>query len=467
MISYYYSSDEGLNLIKSLLVLKGHKLYSEIWSDQPPVFTYIVSYFINLFGFDEGLLRILINIFSLIIVLGVGEIVSDIISKYHQRDDYKVRLISYLFAFIFVPLINNYLKFSNAIMIGIPCLSFGVLGAVFFQKRKLNKIYYFLSAFFLSLSVFTKFFGILIAFGLAFAEIIESLLSKRFSEVMKELLIFAAICAGISLVVLSILTPELFENFYSNLLSGHLKHSKTSFFSTGDKLIRRLDNIKTILRSTTLLFVVGLFFNRLRLYILPLSLLLFNFIVFANHKPIWEHHYYFIYFPFAILAAVVFSSFALSFNSLEKIKRDKKEMVAFCIFILSLSFLLWKAPGAIKGQYKKLVKNSTKMNPVVVELIKNNSTNEYVFTDMPLYAIAAGKLVPPEIAVLSWKRVSSMGNKKVAKLYMELSEKYPGSLFYFHRYPELKRNIAELLESKYECIDPDNRCRVWREKPKG
>ena len=35
--------DEGINLIKGLLVEQGYSLYTEIWSDQPPLFTYFLA----------------------------------------------------------------------------------------------------------------------------------------------------------------------------------------------------------------------------------------------------------------------------------------------------------------------------------------------------------------------------------------------------------------------------------------
>jgi hypothetical protein len=40
---YQFSFDEGVNLMKSLLMGKGYHLYAEIWSDQPPLFSYILT----------------------------------------------------------------------------------------------------------------------------------------------------------------------------------------------------------------------------------------------------------------------------------------------------------------------------------------------------------------------------------------------------------------------------------------
>src|SRR5271166_5354724 len=36
-------ADEGFELAKATLCLNGHKLYSEVWNDQPPLHTFLVT----------------------------------------------------------------------------------------------------------------------------------------------------------------------------------------------------------------------------------------------------------------------------------------------------------------------------------------------------------------------------------------------------------------------------------------
>ena len=40
---YEFDTDEGINLMKAALVAEGYSLYDEIWSDQPPVLTYVLA----------------------------------------------------------------------------------------------------------------------------------------------------------------------------------------------------------------------------------------------------------------------------------------------------------------------------------------------------------------------------------------------------------------------------------------
>src|SRR5512145_2180491 len=66
VFSYYpfreklqFDSDEGLNLMRSMLVTLGHPLYSEVSSDQPPLLTHLLSFLFRLVGFEVNPARML------------------------------------------------------------------------------------------------------------------------------------------------------------------------------------------------------------------------------------------------------------------------------------------------------------------------------------------------------------------------------------------------------------------------
>jgi Pectic acid lyase len=61
---YQIGFDEGLNLMKGALVAKGFPLYSEIWSDQPPLLTRILAATQQAFPFDVGAARAVVLAFS-------------------------------------------------------------------------------------------------------------------------------------------------------------------------------------------------------------------------------------------------------------------------------------------------------------------------------------------------------------------------------------------------------------------
>src|SRR6266498_4419144 len=63
-----FDTDEGLNLMRSMLVVLGHPLYREISSDQPPLFTQILALLLRVVGFDVNPARVLVLLFSGLLV---------------------------------------------------------------------------------------------------------------------------------------------------------------------------------------------------------------------------------------------------------------------------------------------------------------------------------------------------------------------------------------------------------------
>jgi 4-amino-4-deoxy-L-arabinose transferase-like glycosyltransferase len=75
VFSYYpfreklqFDTDEGLNLMRSMLVTLGHPLYSEVSSDQPPLFTHILALVLRVVGFEVNPARLLVLLFAALLV---------------------------------------------------------------------------------------------------------------------------------------------------------------------------------------------------------------------------------------------------------------------------------------------------------------------------------------------------------------------------------------------------------------
>jgi len=61
---FEYDSDEGIDLMASLLLAKGFPLYKQIWYEHPPLVPVILSYWFKLLGPSVHHGRLLILIFS-------------------------------------------------------------------------------------------------------------------------------------------------------------------------------------------------------------------------------------------------------------------------------------------------------------------------------------------------------------------------------------------------------------------
>src|ERR671919_63713 len=63
-----FDSDEGLNLMRSMLVVLGHPLYSEVSSDQPPLFTQLLGLVLRVVGLEVNPARFFVLLFSSLLV---------------------------------------------------------------------------------------------------------------------------------------------------------------------------------------------------------------------------------------------------------------------------------------------------------------------------------------------------------------------------------------------------------------
>ncbi len=61
---FEFNPDEGLHLMRSLLHLRGHELYSEVYNDQPPLFTWSLSALFFTLGPNVNLGRLFVLFLS-------------------------------------------------------------------------------------------------------------------------------------------------------------------------------------------------------------------------------------------------------------------------------------------------------------------------------------------------------------------------------------------------------------------
>lgn len=61
---FAWKYDEGVNALKARLFLEGYSLYSEVWTDQPPLFTLLIAATFTLFGQSVFVARALVLVLS-------------------------------------------------------------------------------------------------------------------------------------------------------------------------------------------------------------------------------------------------------------------------------------------------------------------------------------------------------------------------------------------------------------------
>src|SRR6266498_5282182 len=165
-----YDTDEGLNLMRSMLVELGHPLYSEVSSDQPPLFNQILALVFRAVGFEVNAARLLVLLFSTLLVWACAQFLQITWGK--------------LAAILFLPLIimtPRYLDLSVSVMIGVPSIALAVVSMLFVtlwhQQRK--NLWLVLSGFMLAMSVLIKLFTGLLAPIFLIDIIIELYLDRK------------------------------------------------------------------------------------------------------------------------------------------------------------------------------------------------------------------------------------------------------------------------------------------------
>src|SRR6266498_104684 len=144
-----FDTDEGLNLMRSMLVVLGHPLYSEVSSDQPPLFTQILALLLRVVGFKVNPARLLVLLFSTLLVWSCAQFLQITWGK--------------LAAILFLPLIMivpRYLDLSVSVMIGVPSIALAAVSMLFvtlWHQNRRNR-WLALSGFALALSVLIKLF---------------------------------------------------------------------------------------------------------------------------------------------------------------------------------------------------------------------------------------------------------------------------------------------------------------------
>ena len=111
--------DEGINMMKAQLVLGGHTMYEEIWSDQPPLFTMLLAGAFAFFGSNVAVARVLVVAMAAVLFLAVALLGRQLGGRWVG-----------LGAAVLLALSPHFQLLSGVVLIGLPAIGLGVLSLV-------------------------------------------------------------------------------------------------------------------------------------------------------------------------------------------------------------------------------------------------------------------------------------------------------------------------------------------------
>ena len=408
---FEFDTDEGINAIKALLSLRGFGLYTQVWSDQPPLFTFLLALWFRLFGLRVVAGRLMVLLFSVgVVALGV---------HYLRRSWGAAAAVA---GVVFLFLLPLYRQLSVSMMIGLPSIALALLSfwaqAMWHDRRRAGWL--FLSGTALALSVLTKMFTLILApiwlVGILWVtkgDIRRS--PSRFRPWLPALAWAVPFAVILALAVLLVIRPE----NLGQLFDVHLAAEQTQAFQPS-ALLPSINFY--LMESLPLLILAALGVVRAiqekrwsALYLAAWAAAGYVFLL-ANH-PTWPHHQLLVTVPAALLAAAgVGAAFAdLSARSRSSLPRSRWA-VGLASLAVAVAVLVLRAPPVWRELDASLPNLSSRPSPAVVvresqerEIVALMSDHageaRWVFTDRPMFAFASGLSVPPVLAVLSSKRL--------------------------------------------------------------
>lgn len=409
---FQLSVDEGFNLQRSSLVAQGYDLYSEVASDQPPLFTYLLANVLNATHGSPTAARVLVILFSSITIFSMAGSLS-IITK---------PAVSFLVLPLYF-ILPWYMHLSIAIMIGLPSIAFAALSTLclilYLRDHKTSVLA--LSAIALAISMMIKMFtgflvpvyGLLILFDTLKRDGVSITPIKKWRDLIFWSIAFLFILSALAIWLYGI------DNISSGLMSHFGKGTQNAFTGPEFQLWTHLKKIWHFL----LFSIFGFYFvirHKLTLSVPLIAWVISATISLSLYSPVWAHHQLLITVPLVVIQAIGV------YYSVCELKRTRKTPRRWLkpnglVAVLGVVFFIGIFTTTAPNQFDKLRAptlptlevdiNNLEMPDADREILalmdKYAPSTNWVVTDMPYYASTIGKNVPPQLATFSTKMFNS------------------------------------------------------------
>lgn len=418
-----FDPDEGLNLGKAFMVGKGYPLYTEVWSDQPPLFTYLLQAWMSVFGWTLDSARLLSTAFSCLLLLTLYWLASSTHGRLAGAASCGLLMVS-----------SQFYRAAGAVMIGLPALSLSLLSLAVLRSGTQGSRYSILSGTLFALALLTKLFVILYIPAFVYLMLGERKVSRR------ESLLWLSSCL-FTLLASAVLSDGLQSRFFEQLLLPHSTGQSALTSSSGLNFLRFDLSIVLICILTAVCYR--------RQIKLPVFLLVPGLLAVHLHRPVWWHHYFLASIPMCWIAGIGISNALRDLRTLRGTRSILKTSGIGLIGCLTLYFLLY-LPVRLRKVAEQCRPRFHLAEPLRKELQKAGARTKWLATDRPLCALFLGCPLPPNQVVMSTKR-RAVGAYSNQDFFDEVDEFRPEQIL-LGRFPELKRQARSKLAGRYELV---------------
>lgn len=414
---FEFDPDEANNLVKALLLEQGFSLGKDIWTDQPPLFSYVLQGLFKLTGGTVASARSLTLFFSGLLLFGLQESLRRSVGQLAALGALSLLLTSTLY----VPL-------SVSVMIGLPSLAFMVLAfwactqaaslpRAMPRGRQQAALWFFVSGLLAGCSLGTKLFTafLLPLFAVLLLTRGRLLRAEGGPEAggalwtWRETCLFAvAWGVGWGGALLVSFAPLLLHGEWSGLVEAHAgsRGSRPGAWD-GWPTLRNFLREDPLLYLGALLGLGVLLFRRVGAGFFWGAWLLFALVSLIDHYPVWPHHRLLLSVPAAALTAFAFQAL------LEQWERWSAARLGSGVRLLSVGLLsLLPALSVLLLSEGRLehVRHPPRWSKqeqdwaIYQEFDRYAHKAEWVASSRGMHAFRSGRSVPPDLGVTSWKR---------------------------------------------------------------
>lgn len=469
-------ADEGYEVAKATLAMKGYKMYSDVWNDQPPLHTFLVAGILK--HVSPSILgpRLLTLGFSMLLL----------VSFYHIARRYFGTRVA-MVATIILMAAPIYLELSVSCMVEIPAmapalaaiwvLTRGGLATVGPPKERHFPAFgrYIWSAVLAGVlfgaALQIKFINLVLAPLIVFVAWLEVGRSVRLAFLALGAM---ALAAGIAFIGINeIADGQGLAMQFRQSWEAHFASAKSFEYGSPDNhpfdwsiMARHWDatipamlGIVICLRSamrrcrSSASSIAGTAANAASGYwMIPVIWLGVNLAVFATHRPWWSCYYLHIAVPLSLCAAIGVVA------AWERVKEYKSRamVVAFALYVLCQSGWMVGRLYLESASIRDCPRIESSL--FLEDIARYKPYAKFFYTEEPVYSFHAEIPMPPKLAVVALKRLWS-GDMTNEKIRQEMWRIKPEIILLLNDNREVP--FTDLITAEYQPVYEDQKHRLY------
>jgi hypothetical protein len=431
--------DEGFNLMKAALVADGHAMYAEVWSDQPPVLTYILALVERIAGGGIAWARATVLVFAMLLIASLFAVVRADFGRVGAWAACLTLGAGFLFQ-----------SLSVSVMIGLPAVALATASlALLWRTESHRSAILIASGVVMALALQTKLF---VATAVP-AGVLAAAAAGPLGDAAARRAARAAVWLGSTLLAWALIALASGLDPVAHLIAPHTQDGIAEAF-TYDGGPARFWALMSQQPHYLFMAAAGLALGFRRRPMRAWGAVLWGAIALAaliDHRPLWPHQLMLMFVPLAWMAGGVGAAVRRPLSPATA-ARIKAAVAAVALIAV--------VPFAVSNAGRTAERFTAPTDPIdsaaVAALSRYAAQTRRIVTDSPLDAYYAGLRTPPELAVISLKRVKG-GTLTPEDVLAVIRRVQPEQVSYRRMF--MGKPVLAYLKDAYDQV-PDTRRQV-------